>query len=270
MADVVEHQGVRGKVFRPDLWKALLTLAPPWELAVILILAFRRGKPSFRSPRVVHPRPLGGRPITLRPRTSDARVMLDVFVGLFHLPPAEVTEPRVIWDLGANIGLTVAHYATLFPTAKVVGVEPDPATAEAARRNIAPWGDRCSIVTGAAWSSDGELSFTQEPGEEFGARVIDPLELGGTALTVTGYSLQTLLADDDHVDYLKVDIEGAEHEILSNHTGWADKVGCVSVEIHPPHTVRSITDDLRALGFEVEVNRRHWASVIARRPAGRR
>lgn len=266
MTEVIEHQGVRRKALRPDLWKALLTLAPPLDLAVILIMALRRGKPSFRSPRVVHPRPLGGRPITLRPRTSDARVMLDVFVGRFHLPPAEVVEPRVIWDLGANIGLTVAHFAALYPTARVVGVEPDPETAEAARRNIAPWADRCSIVTGAAWSSDGELSFAQEPGEEFGAHVIDPLEMGGTALTVQGYSLDTLLADDDRVDYLKVDIEGAEHEILSNRTGWAARVGCVSVEIHPPHTVRSITADLESLGYEVQVNTRHWASVIATRP----
>lgn len=267
MGEAMEQEGIRGKYFRPSLWKALLTLAPPKELVVITEMALRKGKSRFRTPQTVHLRPLGGRPITVRPRSSDARVVLDVFVGLFHLPPADLPPPGVVWDLGTNIGLTVAHYATLYPQARVTGLEPDPATADAARQNLQPWGDRCQVITGAVWSTDGDLSFSVDEGEEFGAHVVNEPG-GGSTMVVTGMSLSTLLADEAVVDYLKVDIEGAEHEIFSHNTEWASKIRCVSVEIHPPHTVESITADLEALGFTVERNTKHWASVIGRRPGG--
>lgn len=262
---VEKQEGMKAKPFRLSLWRRLLTLAGPRDLATILVLAFRRSRASFSGPRAVGLRPLGRKPITLRPRTSDGRVVLDVFVGMFHLPPPDVMRPEVIYDLGTNIGLTVAHYASLFPGARVTGVEPDGPTAEMARRNTAAWGERCRIVTGAVWSSDGPLTFSVDPGEEFGAHVVDSVESSG--LTVAGYSLDTLLADESVVDYMKVDIEGAEHEIFSRNTDWASKVRCLNVEIHPPHTVASITADLEQIGFTVDVNRKHWASVIARRSA---
>lgn len=261
----MKQKGLRAKPLRPSLWRALLTLTGPRSLAVILTLAFRRGGASFSQPKTVRIRPLDNQPVRLRPKTSDGRVVLDVFVGLFHLPPADLEEPLVIWDLGSNIGLTVAHYAALFPTARVTGLEPDPPTAEMARENIAPWGERCSIVTGAAWSSDGELTFEREAGEEFGAHVVEHGD-DSNQMQVAGYSLSTLLRDEEVVDFMKVDIEGAEHEIFTKNTEWADKVKCLNVEIHPPHTIESITKDLEQLGYAVDVNRKHWASVIARKP----
>ncbi len=258
------------KALRPSLWKALFRLASLRQILLIAWMAFRRGKPSASQAQVVNLRPLGNQPTIIRPGTSDALVVLDTFVGLFHLPPPDLSSPRVIWDLGTNIGLTVAHYASLYPQARVTGLEPDPETANVARQNVAPWADRCQIITGAAWSSDGELTFAADPGEEFGSHVVDGANSGAKdegSMRVPGYSLSTLLANETTVDFLKVDIEGAEHEILSHNTEWASKVRFMNVEIHPPHTVESITKDLEALDFEVEVDKKHFAAVVARRPS---
>jgi hypothetical protein len=51
------------------------------------------------------------------------------------------------------------------------------------------------------------------------------------------------------VDYVKLDIEGAERDLLTANTGWAARVRCISVEVHSPYRVEECLRDLAALGF---------------------
>lgn len=199
---------------------------------------------------------LGGASIVLREGTSDTAVLSDTFVQPYHLPPDEITDPRVIVDLGSNIGLTIAHYAYLYPKATIVGLELDADTAAVARRNIAPWDDRCTIRNAAAWTEDGRVRFSHVLGEEWGSHVTGAAddgeetgEVDGDADTVEAVSLATLLAPFDTVDFLKVDIEGGEREVLKVNGGWADRVRAIHVEIHPPYSVAECEEDLHALGF---------------------
>lgn len=264
MAEVVNkpevREGVRFKFLRPSLWRALLTLGPPRDIATVLATEFGGDRGWFTAEPSVRLKPLGNAAVTLRPGTSDARVVLDVFVGLFHVPPEPISKPGLIVDLGANIGLTVAHFAEMFPSSRVIGLEPVTEMADIARRHVSPWGDRCTVLTAAAWSSDGELSLTVEPGEEFASSVAAPGP-DEVSTTVEAISLNTLLRDEPVVNYLKMDIEGAEGEVLSVATEWAEKVRCINVEIHPPNTIESVTESLEALGFAVSPVERHWAAV---------
>lgn len=81
----------------------------------------------------------------------------------------------LIWDLGANIGLTMAYMAHVFPNARVIGVEPDAGNADLARRNVAPWRDRCTVVEAAAWFQDGSVGLSSLPGCEAGIRINEDL-----------------------------------------------------------------------------------------------
>ncbi|MGB5758314.1 MAG: hypothetical protein WBM50_15475 [Acidimicrobiales bacterium] len=45
-------------------------------------------------------------------------------------------------------------------------------------------------------------------------------------MRVAGYSLSTLLRDEEVVGFMKIDIDYAEHEIFTRNTEWADKVTC--------------------------------------------
>lgn len=81
---------------------------------------------------------------------------------------------------------------------------------------------------------------------------------------VEALSLNALLAEegaDIRVDYVKMDIEGAESEVLRQHTGWADRVDSIKVEVHSPYSVADCLRDLRALGFEARPHQHHWACV---------
>ena len=95
------------------------------------------------------------------------------------------------------------------------------------------------------------------------------LEDDPAVTAVSAISPWSLLALDGAgavVDYAKIDVEGAERELLRETTGWAERVRTVSVEVHEPYTVEECSEDLRALGFETRVDPRHWACVIGVRP----
>jgi hypothetical protein len=68
---------------------------------------------------------LAGRSIWIRPGTSDVQVARETLMETYHLPLGDIGEPRTILDRGANIGITVAHFATTYPAARILGVELD-------------------------------------------------------------------------------------------------------------------------------------------------
>jgi hypothetical protein len=79
-------------------------------------------------------RALDGRPLSSRPGSDDPWVLREVFTYRDVLPPKEVRWPKLIFDLGADIGASMALLAETFPEARVVGVEPDPENVALCRR----------------------------------------------------------------------------------------------------------------------------------------
>ena len=213
-------------------------------------------------------RPLGGQEVLLRPGTSDLGTVWGTFARQYHLPPAELGVPGTIWDLGANIGLTMAHFAHLFPRARVLGVELDEDNVALARRNTSAWGDRCQVMHAAVWASDGEVRYRGWPGGTSNYQVSGDGEgtREGEGTPVRAVSLAELMRErGGPVDYLKVDVEGAERELLRDGSGWADAVRCLKVELHGAYGVQDCQEDLRRLGFEAWQDPRHWACVVGLR-----
>jgi FkbM family methyltransferase len=218
---------------------------------------------------------LGGEPVRIRPGTADVWTVLDL-VPPQHMPPPGLS-PRLVWDLGANIGLSMAHMAAVFAEARIVGVELDAANAELCRRNVAPWGDRCEVIEGAVFPREGEFTYHHQEGMEVGYRVDagagpeDAEERRARAVTLN--SLLGRYDADAVIDFVKMDIEGAEREVLRENVEWADRVRSIRVEVHPPYTVPECLEDLRALGFdawrdEVPLDEGAGEPVTAVRPAG--
>jgi FkbM family methyltransferase len=164
-----------------------------------------------------------------------------------------------IVDLGSNIGLTLADLAARHPRSKIVGVELDDGNAALAESNVEAWRDRCTVVRAAVWTDDGEITYELTPGREYAARI------GQGGRSTRSISIGTLTAGLPAIDYLKMDIEGAEKHVLRANTGWAAKVACIKVETHPPYTRDDCTRDLTALGFTVTVDEHHARAVVGRR-----
>ncbi|HEY7076901.1 MAG TPA: FkbM family methyltransferase [Solirubrobacteraceae bacterium] len=215
-------------------------------------------------PVSVRVRPLGGAPIRLRPGTSDALVLRETLRDKHHSPPPEIAARGVrnIVDLGANVGITVADNALTHPGARIVAVELDPGNAETARRNCAPWAERCQILQGAVWVADGEVAYERGAGGEQGFTVVD----GRDGARTRALSMQTILAHvprGERVDYMKMDIEGVERRLLSGgEAGWAERIDSIALQVHDPYTLEECARDLAGLGFEPRVDGRRMNYIV--------
>jgi FkbM family methyltransferase len=244
----------------PALLRTAQRIVPQaWKDRVVefMILADRGSRRRFRlahgrspgNPVAIRLRALGGTPIWIRPGTDDPWVVRELVTYGDHWPPVVDGPMNVIVDLGANIGLSMALFARRFPDARIIGVEPDPGNADLCRRNTAAWDERCVVVEGAIWTRDEPVELA---GDSSSAFTLVSSEAGRT---VPGVTIETLMKEHANgrvVDYMKVDVEGAERELLAAGEGWA-RVRCVSVEVHAPYDTESCGQDLRARGFTVQL-----------------
>lgn len=218
-----------------------------------------------QTPVPIRLRSLNDNELLIRPGTSDSIVLLETFIGGFHRPPkrSTATPPRFILDLGCNIGATVVDLATRFRGATVIGVELDPANATLARRNVAPWQDRCEIVQAAVWHEATDVGYETSPGDEYATRVTRGSTVGRP--TTRGIPIDMLLDTfrSPEVDYLKVDIEGAEQAVFAEGGRWASQTRCLKVEIHQPYDPRACRTDLLRLGFDVRRDFRRPNTLVA-------
>jgi FkbM family methyltransferase len=207
-------------------------------------------------------RALSGKPIWVRPRTSDLQVVRDTFLHTYHLPPPQVgDELREIWDLGSNIGTTVAHMCHLFSAARVVGVELDSENARLCRLNTAAWSERCQILEAAVWPSDGTVEYESEAGTGWSAAARE-----GGGRFARALPLNALLDDAvPRIDFVKMDIEGAEARVLRENTEWLERVRSIKVEVHGVYSRSDCIRDLQAHGFDARPNHEHPAGVVGLR-----
>ncbi len=209
--------------------------------------------------------PALGRAVELREGTSDRQVWADTFTGLYHLPLYEIA-PATVLDLGANIGLTAAHYAALWPDARIVAVEMDAESAELARVN-AP---TVTVLAHAVSATGGEGSY--DPALRAEAFQFSP---GSTGTSVWSRTLEQIISDSfasGCVDFCKMDVEGEEWAIFA-HPAWSELVCSLLVELHPAAgrpddseaLVTEALETLTGLGFNAVRYDRHPRAVWATR-----
>lgn len=121
----------------------------------------------------------------------------------------ELHRQPLIIDCGANIGLSVIYMKRLFPQAEIIAFEPDETNFDLLKKNINSFGySGVSIHKEAVWNENTTLSFSNEG--SMGSKI----EQDASAYTksVTAVRLKDFL--NRRVDFLKIDIEGAENAVL--------------------------------------------------------
>ena len=108
-----------------------------------------------RSPRIPYGTPLvltsrlARFPLLARAGSTDLRVFGQIFVEREYAPLDDVRDASLIIDCGANVDYSSAYFATRFPAAALVAVEPDPGNFDLLARNLAPYGQQVTLVRSA-------------------------------------------------------------------------------------------------------------------------
>jgi FkbM family methyltransferase len=214
-------------------------LAAPWrgivEVAVPILLA----------------------PVAIRRGTSDVSTFEQVFVEQEY----EITldpEPATIVDAGANIGLASVLFATRYPRARIIAIEPDPGNFAMLERNIRAY-PNVTAVRAALWGRSGSLQVAN-PNDEPWAFRVQEADGGGVDAVTVEHVLGTL--GTGRIDLLKMDIEGAETEVMAHSASWIDRIGVLIAELHGGEAASTFFQAVGGRGFEIS---RHGENVVARR-----
>lgn len=215
---------------------------------------------------VVNARESSCKGLTIRPNTTDALVFWATFFHKYHLPTNVIGENPVIFDLGANVGFTVSHFAKLYPNSRIIAVELDKTNFEQAERNLKNV-RQCRLINAAVWFEDGEIKYALDERQD--GFHVDLNTMAQKVAVAPALSMATIMrkTNVDRIDYVKMDIEGAEFNVLSTNNDWLQKVQALNVELHPQFSENATFENCSAIlsefGFSCQRHASHHNGLIA-------
>ncbi|QJD79698.1 FkbM family methyltransferase [Spirosoma rhododendri] len=166
------------------------------------------------------------------------------------------TENPIIVDCGSNIGLSIIYFKQRFPNAKIIGFEPDAAIYKLLENNLKSFNLMdVQIHNAAVWTEDTELDFYAE-GSLAGSTEINYANASDNKYKVAAIDLKKILSSNQ-VEFLKMDIEGAENTVLPDLANLIDSIPYVFLEYHgmlgKPQQLGAMLNMLSSAGFRYNI-----------------
>lgn len=177
----------------------------------------------------------------------------DIFQKRIYHFQAPVTDP-VILDCGANIGMSVLYFKHQYPDARVIAFEPDPTIVPYLEENVRRNGlNDVTIVRAALAEQNGQITLHSDG--RYGSTIMTNSD-DAASTESQRYDVRTVrLRDylDQPVDFLKMNIEGAEWPVLADSAERLRNIRSMVVEYHHvpgwPRTLHKILELLDRQGF---------------------
>lgn len=159
----------------------------------------------------------------------------EIFVsGEYHYAENEF-KPEVIFDCGANIGMTTLFFKILYPDVKIRAFEPNPKAFYYLNKNITS-NNLLNVFPYQVALSDtnGEMELFFDNENLVTGSLNNGREIFNHSVTVKTAKLSDYIAQEARIDILKMDVEGAEHIILAElaKTGLLQKPSRYLIEYH--------------------------------------
>lgn len=166
---------------------------------------------------------------------------------------AKTPKPYII-DCGANLGMSIIYFKQLYPEASIIAFEADDHIFGFLEKNMKSFEfENVEILNKAVWNCDDTLSFLVEGGA--GGRLEDESS-SGIFKKVPCISLKKYISGQK-VDFLKIDIEGAEYEVLKDIQEDLSNVDCMFIEYHSMLNKRQNLHDILKIvqdsGFDYHI-----------------
>lgn len=194
-------------------------------------------------------------PIYFRPGTLDEHIIDRLIVKRdeYKFP---MLEPKLVFDIGANIGVAAILLSQIYPKAQIHCFEPEPENFEILRLNTEHLGSRV-VLNKVALSNHNGTAMLQ--GSD------DPKNHGGFSMHIlkedSKFAQQQIpvvrtsfyMAKVGIPEVIKIDCEGAEHDILLDVPDLS-KVLWIAGELHNVKD-HELLAHLTAKGFDIESRR---------------
>lgn len=144
---------------------------------------------------------------------SDLAVLIEIFIkGEYDIKLSYI--PRIIFDLGSNVGLSVAYFKLKYPESKVYAFEPDPETFKKLKRNVKQFED-VYVYNIAISDKNSREKFYSYPNSSMSSSTVRRIA-DQEYIKVDNRSLDSLIKElkIESIDLMKFDIEGAEMKVF--------------------------------------------------------
>ena len=208
--------------------KAVIPEPIKWRLKAIASPRFRAEHQERRrlelTPRYRPGRTqLFGRTLEFVDASTFLEMQHDLFTRQIYRFIANIDKPLII-DGGANIGLSVLYFKCLYPNSKIIAFEADPAIFEVLERNCRTYKlAGVELIPKALWKCETLAPFQQEG--SLAGRISPAANILVPTCRLSDYLHQP-------VNLLKLDIEGAETEVLLDCAHLLNNVANIFVEHH--------------------------------------
>lgn len=191
-------------------------------------------------------------PFYVRLSTTDWYVLEEIFLDRLYEPltKRQLRDVRNIVDLGANTGFTIRLWQLMYPSARIVAVEPDAKNLEMCRRNaLGDMTGRQLHLVQACVAGRSRTVFLDRSGGAWGFSMRDASSAAEELVqALTLPQIMESCGMDGPIDLLKCDIEGTEAELFADCSGWISSIRNLVVELHHPYSSEHFLADLRRGG----------------------
>lgn len=196
-------------------------------------------------------------PFRLRRGTTDLATFDQIFVSRIYNVPLN-SPPQSIIDCGANVGMAAIYFANRFPESMIIAVEPEESNFEILEANCRPYPNiRC--LQKAIWPFSTHLKVVDSGTGHYGFKTESvTVETGETKTVTASISIPEIMKSFGltSVDFIKIDIEGAEKELFDEQTeAWLPFTRSFVVECHDrfrPGSSRSVIRAAAQYNFDVQ------------------
>jgi FkbM family methyltransferase len=196
--------------------------------------------------------------IYLKTKSSDIDVFNQIILNNEYKSVVKIINKynipcTTMLDAGANIGLASIYFKSQFPKLNIIALEPSVTTFKRLERNINKLEGIRGLKKGI-WSHSTYLSADTSfrDGRDWAFKLIETSQKVNDTFEVV--SIFDVISEFklDHIDVLKIDIEGGEESVFSveSNIDWLKKVRLIAIEIHDEFNCRDhIENMLLKFGF---------------------
>lgn len=181
--------------------------------------------------------------------------LTEIFINEIY--KLKLDKDAYIIDCGSHIGLSVVYLKSLFPSAKILAFEPDSQNYSILLKNIESFKlNDVDALQKCVWIEDGHINFLSD--SDMSCRIIDDNNKYSDSEIQEVESVRLKKYLYKTVDFLKIDIEGAEYFVLKDIQDSLENVKNIFLEYHgflsKSHELSEILNILIKNNFEYYIS----------------